>query len=199
MKTIKNDISYLKDVKELLITIDMVNGFVKEGSLAAPSIMRIVPRQIELLDDAIINHNVGMVFIRDCHKEDSVEFNTYGKHCIDGTLETCVIDELSEYAKYGLEYKKNSTNLIFAPGFQDDLMRLKKLKRVILMGCLAEICVKNGAIGLRTFFDQMNMNIDVCVYADAIDTFDTLGHNADEVILSALNDMESNGIKILRK
>ena len=44
-----NDIEKLKRVRELLVTIDMVNGFVKEGSLAAPSIMRVVPRQVELL------------------------------------------------------------------------------------------------------------------------------------------------------
>ena len=197
MKTIKNDIKYLKDVKELLITIDMVNGFVKEGALATPSIKRIIPKQIELLEDAIINLNTGMVFIRDSHKEDAVEFNTYEKHCIEGTKETEIIDELKEYAKYSLVYKKNSTNLIFVPGIQEDLLKLKKLKRVILMGCLAEICVKNGAIGLKTFFDEMNKDIDVCVYSDAIDTYDSLNHNREKVIDDALKDMKQNGIKIL--
>ena len=33
MKAYNNNIESLKRVRELLITIDMVNGFVKEGSL----------------------------------------------------------------------------------------------------------------------------------------------------------------------
>ena len=67
------------------------------------------------------------------------------------------------------------------------------------MGCLAEICVENGAISLRTFFDQFNKNVEVCVYEDAIDTYNAPGHDREEVIKDALNKMEANGIKILRK
>ena len=67
------------------------------------------------------------------------------------------------------------------------------------MGCLSEICVTNGGIGLRTFFDQNNMDVEVCVYADAIDTYDAPGHNADQVTEQALKMMEANGIKVLRK
>ena len=71
MKTINNDIERLTRARELIITIDMINGFVKEGALAAPSIMRVVPRQIELLDKAINDKNTGLVFIRDSHPKDA--------------------------------------------------------------------------------------------------------------------------------
>ena len=60
MKTINNDIERLTRVKELLITIDMINGFVKKGTLAAPSIMRVVPRQKELLDEAINDKDIDV-------------------------------------------------------------------------------------------------------------------------------------------
>lgn len=199
MKTYKNNIKYLKNIRELLIDIDMVNGFVKDGALAAPSIMRVVPRQIELLDEAFKSDDTGIAFIRDCHPVDAAEFNTYAVHCLEGTYETELIDELKLFAPYSLVYLKNSTNLIFAPNIQRDLVELEKLERVRLMGCLAEVCVENGAIGLRTFFDQINKNIEVCVHEDAIDTFDASGHNANEVIDNALNNMRANGIKILRK
>lgn len=199
MKTINNDIERLKGVRDLLINIDMVNGFVKEGPLAAPSIMRVVNRQKELLDEALNDKNSGIVFIRDSHEVDAVEFKTYPAHCIKGTKETEVIDELKEYEKYALEYLKNSTNLIFALGMQQDLLKFYNLERVRLMGCLSEVCVLNGAIGLRTFFDQINKDVEVCVHADAIDTFDALNHNRDEVNEMALNSMQSNGIKVLGK
>jgi len=199
MKTIDNDIEKLLRVRELLITIDMVNGFVKEGNLAAPSIMRIVPRQVELLNEAINDKDIGMVFIRDSHPIDAVEFKTYGVHCIEGTKETEVIDELKPYENYSIEYLKNSTNLIFALGLQQDLIRFYNLERVRLMGCLSEVCVENGAIGLRTFFDQINRDIEVCVHADAIDTFNAPGHDADLVTNDAINRMQANGIKILER
>ena len=199
MKTINNDIEKLTRARELLITIDMVNGFVKEGALAAPSIMKIVPRQLELLEDAINNNDTGLIFIRDSHPVDAVEFKTYGVHCIEGSKETELINELKEFEPYALEYLKNSTNLIFALGLQQDLIRFYNLERIRLMGCLSEYCVSNGAIGLRNYFDQLNKNIEVCVHPDAIDTFDAPGHNADVVTENALRQMKSNGIKILEK
>lgn len=199
MKTINNDLEKLRGVRELLITIDMVNGFVKEGNLAAPSIMRVVPRQLELLEEGIKKGDTGLVFVRDSHPKDAVEFKTYGVHCLENTKETEVIDEFKEYEKYALEYLKNSTNLMFATGLQQDLLRFYNLERIRLMGCLSEVCVENGAIGLRTFFDQINRNAQVCVHSDAIDTFNALEHDADKVTDEALKRMQANGIKVLGK
>ena len=71
------------------------------------------------------------------------------------------------------------------------------MKTVILMGCLSEICVKNGGIALRNYFDQNNMNVDIYLAADAIDTYDVPAHIASEVTEQALNDMKANGIKVL--
>lgn len=194
-----NKIEKLKQMKELLITIDMVNGFVKDGSLAAPSIQRVVPTQYKILDETCKNKDAGIAFIRDCHPIDAEEFKVYGKHCIEGTNETLVIDEFKKFIPEAFEYKKNSTNFMFAPGMQEDLLNAVNLERIKLMGCLSEVCVKNGAISLKTFLDQYNKNIEVCVYEDAIDTFNAPGHNADEINKISVEDMKANGIKILRK
>ncbi len=199
MKTINSEIKYLQNIKELLINIDMVNGFVKEGMLAAPSIQRIVPRQIELLEEALNSKNSGIAFVTDAHTTNAMEFKTYPKHCLLGTKESEIIDELKEYESTALHYLKNSTNLIFAPYLQEELLLLRHLEKVRLTGCLSEVCVLNGAIGLKTFFDEHDKNIEVCVHADAIDTYDAKNHNANEVTEKALHDMEANGIKILRK
>lgn len=185
-------------VEEIVIVVDMINGFVKEGALASPSIMRVVPRQVEILREIMNDPKKGVIFIRDCHDEEAIEFKTFGRHCVDVTPETEVIDELKEFDS--IEYKKNSTNFVFAEGFMNDINKLKNLKRVLLMGCLSDICVKNGGITLRNLFDQQNRDVEVCVYEDAIDTFDAPGHERDEVTNSALQDMEANGIvKIKRK
>lgn len=198
---IKNEMSREEErkIKNLAINIDMVNGFVKEGSLAAPSIMRVVPRQIELLNDYLNDDDKAMIFIRDEHTANSVEFKTFGIHCLKGTKETRVIDELKEYQQNAYDFTKNSTNFVFAPGFREQIERLENLKTVLLMGCLSEVCVKNGGITLRNYFDQINRNIDIYVAEDAIDTFDAPGHNAEEVTKRAIEDMKANGIKVLTK
>lgn len=198
MKTTNNRIEKLKEIKRLVIVVDMVKGFVVDGKLAAPSINRVVDKQIEILDEALKSEDAVIAFIRDCHTEDSVELKRYDTHCLANTEETQVIDKLKPFERFSLEYFKNSTNFIFAPGMQSDLLSFEKLQSVELIGCLSEVCVLNGAIGTRTFFDQHNKDTDVCVYEDSIDTFDTPGHNADEETKKAIALMKSNGIKILK-
>lgn len=198
MKIIDNRLTSenINNIEELAINIDMVNGFVKEGALSAPTIMRVVKRQQELLDEYLKANNKGILFIQDTHTKDSVEFKTFGPHCLEGSGEEDVIDELLEYYKYALKVKKNSTNFVFGTDFQKRINELKNLRKVLLMGCLSEVCVKNGGITLRNYFDQYNKDIDIYVAEDAIDTYDAPGHDADEVTKRALEDMQANGIKI---
>ena len=186
-------------IKELAINIDMINGFVKEGTLAAPSILRVVKRQKELLDEFYKKEDKKIAFIRDEHDINSVEFNTFALHCVKGTKECELIDELKMYQDGAYDFPKNSTNFVFAKGFQEEINKLVNLKKVLLMGCLSDVCVKNGAITLRNYFDQLNKDIDIYVSEDAIDTYDAVGHNAEEVTKRSLEDMKNNGIKILER
>ena len=194
-----NKIEYLKQLKELYIVIDMINGFVKEGKMAAPSVMRRVSTQYKILEDASKKYENGIVFVRDSHKIYSQEFKTYAEHCLENTWESEVIDELQKFVPGSIQYLKNNTNFIFAPDVQQDLLAAEKLKSIKVMGCLSDYCAKDAAIGLRCFLDQYNKDIEVCVYEDAIDTFDAPGHNADEINKISVDEMRSRGIKILRK
>ena len=184
------------DCQELVIVIDMVNGFCKKGSLASPSVMRIVPRQLEVLKECK-DKGSQIIFIRDSHNKDAVEFKTFGKHCIENTKETEVIDELSEFNE--CEYLKNSTNFVFADGFMKDIDKLKKLKKVLLMGVLSDICVKNGGISLRTYFDQNNRDIEIGVLGDCCDTYNAAGHSANVINEKSFSDMEANGIVRIKR
>lgn len=187
------------NIKKLVINIDMINGFLKKGALASPSIMRIVPIQKEILDEALESSDTGIVFVRDSHSKNATEFKNYPVHCIKNSKESELIDELKKYEKYANTYLKNSTNLIYAPNIMNDLKSLKNLEEVRLMGCLSEVCVKNGAIALKTYFDEINKDADVLVYADAIDTFDAPNHESNKVTLNALKEMENSGVKVLKR
>ena len=186
----------LKESKNMLVVIDMVKGFVDEGTLAAPSIKRVIPRQLELLEEYQEDPNGLNVFVRDTHDEDSIEFKTFPPHCLRGTAETEVTDELKPYTEDAVDFEKNSTNFMLAPNVLDFFNECENLERLAFVGCLSEVCVKNAAITARNYFDQVNRDVEVGVYTDAIDTFDAPGHNADEVTQQALKDMAANGVKI---
>ncbi len=194
MKVKNKSIEELKEIKRLLIIVDMVNGFVKEGALAAKSIERIIPRNIELIEEFLNDTSSAVFFIRDSHTEKAVEFNVFGKHCLKNSKESEMIPELIDYEKYGLTYLKNSTNFVFAPDFQKDILKLKNLKQVVLNGCLTDYCIKNGAISLRNLFDQYDRDVEIIVDEAGVDTFDAPNHNREAASKRALEDMASNGI-----
>ena len=82
MKIREKKIEELKKIKKLLIVIDMVNGFVKEGPLAAASIQRIIPENKRLVEEFIESDDSAVAFIRDSHTKDAIEFNVFGAHCL---------------------------------------------------------------------------------------------------------------------
>ena len=85
----------LEVYKGMLIVVDMVNGFVREGVLHDEAISEIIPRQIELIKEAKARGDL-VVFIKDTHDDDAIEFRRFGdtKHCVRGTSEANLVDEL---------------------------------------------------------------------------------------------------------
>ena len=187
MKIREKKIEELKRIKKLLIVIDMVNGFVKEGALAAPSIQRILPENKRLVEAFIAGDDSAVAFIRDSHTLNAVEFQTFGSHCLEGTVESELEDTLKPF-------EEDSTNFVFAPEFMNDIANMTNLEEVVLNGCLSDYCVKNGGITLRNLFDQQDRDIKIYVEEDGIDTFDAPNHNVDEVNEIALQDMANNGL-----
>ena len=89
----------MKKERNLLVVVDMVNGFINEGNLADKSINRITSNVVSLVEDAIQN-NINIVAFKDTHTENDVEFNNFPPHCIKGTNECELIPELKIYEKF---------------------------------------------------------------------------------------------------
>lgn len=196
---LENKKEQLKQIKKLLINIDMINGFIKEGPLASKSIERIVPKLKQVIELYLNDEASAVFFIRDSHTSNALEFKTFGVHCLENSKESELIEELKMYEKDSLTYLKNSTNFVFAKNFIADLEKLNNLKEVLVTGCLTDFCVKNGAITLKNYFDEHNKNIDVIVCCDLTDTFNSNTHILEEESKHAFNDMKNNGIKILKR
>ncbi|HAB67458.1 MAG TPA: hypothetical protein DCE23_08840 [Firmicutes bacterium] len=194
MKEKKN----IKEMEEAVFQIDMNEGFCEEGNLADPTIKHIVPNIVPIIR-AVLEKGEGYFVINDRHTKDSVELKRYAEHCM-GDKESRTIKELAIYEQYAdRTFYKNSTCALFAPGMMEMLMEMTNLKRVILVGCCTDICIQNFAIALRNFFDELNMDIDIIVPKNAVETFHIPGvHDREENNKRAYSVMENTGVKLVK-
>lgn len=172
-------------MKELLFVVDMVNGFVKEGSMHDEKIMDIV----DTIIDECKRHE-DRIFIADTHEKDAIEFKSFPSHCVKGTSEAEIIDELKPYVNEVLE--KNSTNAFHVL----DKSRLKEYDSIMLVGCCSDICVMQLALTLKTYFNQENMSQQVIVKEKGVATYDADFHPAKEYHTMAIKMMQQSGIMI---
>lgn len=187
----------LEELRELLIIVDMVNGFVREGALHDEKIASTIEEQLKAIDD-FLKKEEGIAFIKDCHEKDSTEFKRFPPHCLKGTSEAELVDELKPFEKSSLIYPKNSTSAIFAPHFLEDINSMKHLKKVVIEGCCTDICVMNLAIPLKNYFDQENREVEIVIPKDAVATFDSPVHSQEEYSDMAFPLLEQAGIKLVK-
>ncbi len=186
----------LENIEKLLINVDMINGFVKKGAMADSYIKHIIPEQVKQMK--MIKEKGGIIaIIKDTHKENCREFNRYPAHCIEGTEEVELVDELKQFEEDGLIYLKNSTSTIYAPNFLKDIDKMKKLKEVIIVGCCTDICILNLAIPLQNYFDQEDRNIKITIPKNAVETYDAPNHKREQYNEIAFKLMEQAGIHLV--
>lgn len=196
MKNIKN----LKVYETALIVVDMVNGFVNEGVLHDKNIRKIVPRQLELLEEAEKKGSL-IILVKDTHNKNATEFKRFGNttHCIKGTSEAELIDELKpfEQKENVITVEKNSTSLMESPEFREIVRQAENLKEVNFVGCCTDICVFNGAMGLANYYDEWNRDVTINVHEDAIATYSE--EDREEYVQSAKLLMKQQGINLVSK
>ena len=182
-------------VDPVIFVIDMVNGFVKEGALADSAIADIKPEIARLLDET----DCANVFVCDAHPPKTREFEAYPPHCVIGTPESEVVDELADRIQRVIH--KNSTNAFMAPEFTQWLdERLHHYKDIVITGCCTDLCVLQFALAMQTYFNEHNMTDKrVIVVADCVDTYNIKdSHPAVFWNEAALANMAANGITVVK-
>lgn len=176
----------------VLFVVDMINGFAREGALADPAIAGIAPKIIQLIETL----PGEPVFITDEHDADAREFEAFPVHCLKGTEESAVIDELQPYVRRRIG--KNSTCTFVAPEFQRFLQENgDRFTDWILAGCCTDICILQFALALQAYFNEHGSNNRVIVPADCTATYhmDDV-HNAAQWQKMALDIMAASGVLV---
>ena len=196
MKKIKK----LRIYEKCLIVVDMVNGFVREGILHDDKIALIIPDQIELIKK-YNDENELVVFIKDTHDDDAIEFRRFGntKHCVRGTSEAQLVSELLPYEKKDntISIEKNSTSFMESPKFRELISKLVNVKQYDIVGCCTDICDFNGSMGLANYLDEWNRVAEIIVHQDLMATYSE--DIRQEYVDAAYLLMKQQGIKLMRK
>ena len=177
----------------IVFVVDMINGFIKEGALHDKAILDIIQPMQQMLDKL----QCRTIFVADSHPPMAKEFEAYPKHCVIGTSESEIVDELKTYVHEVIH--KNSTNTFFAPDFQLFLKeRFNDYQDIIICGCCTDICVMQFALSLQAYIHEHNLNQRVIVCSDLVETYhiDQV-HDACAYNQFALDIMKASGILIV--
>lgn len=181
--------------KTVLMIVDMVNGFTNEGALQSSEIKNMTPEIVDLLKTCYKSGIASLAFA-DCHTNTSPEFDSYPAHCMVGTSESEIVDEIKEIGGYTL-FAKNSTNGFLEEKFQSWLNEHSFINTFIVTGNCTDICIEQFAVTLKTWYNQNNQNVRIIVPINAVETYNLGLHNADLMNVMALFNMISNGIEII--
>lgn len=187
----------LRNVKKLLIVVDLVNGFIREGAMADKQIERIIPES-ERLVKKFIAEGEAVAYVKEWHDETAEEFKKFPRHCVAGTSEAEIVEELFKYQEQALVFKKNSTSaMAINCGLPSTLKAMENLKEVVIIGCCTDICVLNCAIPMQNFFDEKNRDVTIIIPKNAVETYDAPNHPRDEYNEIAFKLLAQAGIKIV--
>lgn len=185
----------LKEKETALIIVDMINGFVREGALQSPRAETVIPA-IESLSKEIDKRSIKKLAFADSHTDKSPEIGAYPTHCLAGTSESEVVDELKRIGGYTL-IEKNSTNGFHEEEFKKWLNENQQINTFIITGVCTNICVEQFALTLKTYFNMQNKNARVIVPINTVETYDLGIHDGDLMNTMALYNMIVNGIEVV--
>lgn len=185
----------LRSNQTALVIIDMVNGFAREGALQSPRVEELIP-EITKLIRACNELSITKLAFADCHTEVSPEFDAYPAHCLLGTHEGEIVDEIKAVGGYTL-IPKNSTNGFLEEEFQSWLKKNQKIDTFIITGDCTDICIQQFAITLKTWFNLLNKKVRIIVPRNAVETYDLGLHDGDLMNVMALYNMMGNGIEVV--
>jgi nicotinamidase-related amidase len=197
--------------KVALFSVDMINGFCHEGTLASPRIKGVIPAVVGAFKGA---HALGVrnfVLAQDCHSPDAVEFAAFPPHCQIGTGEAATIPELAElpFSNLYTVVSKNSLSAFHGTHLGHWLEEHRDLSVAVVVGNCTDLCVYQMAMHLKLHANARNHTLRVIVPENAVQTYDTpietakqigaLPHDGDFLHLMFLYHMRLNGVEIVRE
>jgi nicotinamidase-related amidase len=194
-----------------VFSVDMVNGFCKEGPLASERVGALAAPVANVFRRAYDLGVRAMVLAQDTHDPNTPEFAAYPPHCVAGTPESETITELAElpFADEMKVIPKNSLSGHIGTSLDAWKAAHPALETYIIVGDCSDLCVYSMAMHLRLEANAHNLARRVIVPTNAVNTYDTpvaaareLGipaHDGDLHHVLFLHHMAQNGVEVVRE
>ena len=167
----------------ILVVTDVQEGFTRVGNLASAECTAAIPRVERIVREAL-DAGTPVIFTKDSHVENDREFEVFPRHCVVGTDEHELVEELRPLeSRAAAVIEKRRYSAFFDTDAERILEELAP-DEVHILGFCTDICV------LHTASDLRNRDYPVVVRKDGCETFDAPGHDHDEVNRWALAHME---------
>jgi len=153
----------------VILVVDMLKGFYDIGNLANPKMADIIPNVKNLLRRKIAG-GWKIYFLADNHQPDDLEFQMFPPHCVVGTKEVEVVDELKQFVTLENYIPKTRYSGFYGTNLEEILKR-ENPEKVIVAGVYTDICALHTVADLRNRDYQVIIPKD-CVRALNIDETD---------------------------
>src|SRR5437868_12238036 len=118
---------------KVLIVIDMLKGFCRPGyPLSLPDSTVDIEKHILSRGEEILKEHGKVVFVCDSHSMTDPEIgNPYPPHCMKGTVEAEIVDELKPLAAKATVLTKNTISIFLNTQLENILKELKPVPVVV--------------------------------------------------------------------
>jgi nicotinamidase-related amidase len=156
-----------------MVGVDLIKGFCVSGPLAGHRAAAIVEPCAALVQRAWAAGVRRVFMARDAHGPDAEEFRSWPVHCVAGTEESELVDELAALPMAN-EFRivdKNSLSALQDTDLQRAIETDGLPRAVICIGDCTDLCTYNLAMGFRMIANARNQPLEVIVPADCVETY----------------------------
>lgn len=195
-----------------VVAQDLLKGFCNRGPLASPRAAGIVPDVVRLFQRA---YDLGVrhfLLFQDAHTPDAVEFLAYPPHCVAGTEESEIVDELNNlpFSNLFTVFPKNSISSNVGTALDSWLESHPMLTTFIITGVCTDICIYHVAMYLRVRANILGQrDARIVVPANCVQTYDmpvetaaklgALPHDGDLLHSIFLYHMALNAVEVVAR
>ena len=195
------EVERLEPTRTALVSVDVIEGFTRQGALASPRVTAIVPNIVTLVNslDKLGVPASQIAFVQDTHPQDAEEFTAYPPHCIEGTSEAEAVSELQtlpNWAQYQ-HFQKNSIASHTSEDF-NRWLEAQQVDTIVAVGDVTDLCLYTLALHLQVRTLARGLGQRIIVPETCAQTWDAPDHPGDLYHLLFLYQLARNGVEVVR-
>ena len=195
------ELSALEPARTALVSVDVIEGFTRQGALASPRVTAIIPDIVTLLGrlTALGVPTTQVAFVQDAHPEDAQEFAAYPPHCVKGSEEAEAVYELQalpDWPRYQ-HFQKNSIASHTSEGF-NAWLAAQDVDTIVAVGDVTDLCLYTLALHVQVRNLALTLGQRVIVPETCAQTWDAPDHPGNLYHLLFLHQLARNGVEVVR-